>query len=165
MPYAFNGDAPEPAAKEPLVYGILNDNLILLPDSVAKTVRDELRAISALETWGEARRLCTTYLAVPDMYDDDEDEESSPRDSDLYNAFDTNQYQNCDWPPPAATVALDECPDELYDIGEQVEYFPSFPRRHIDPATEAEVVATARERGFVIYRDDDLISEIGLGVG
>jgi hypothetical protein len=36
---------------------------------------------------------------------------------------------------------------------------------HIDPASEAEVVATARERGFVIYRDDELISDIGLGVG
>jgi hypothetical protein len=25
-----------------------------------------------------------------------------------YNAFDTVEYDNPDWPPPAATIALDE---------------------------------------------------------
>ena len=56
-------------------------------------------------------------------------------------------------------------PRKLYDIGEQVENFPSFPRLQIDPASEAEVVATARARGFAIHRDDDLIEGIALGLG
>jgi hypothetical protein len=165
MPGPGNGDVPEPAIGEPLVYGILNDNLILLPESVAHTVRDDLRAIGALQTYGEARRLITMRLGVPGIDEEDEDVESSPRDSDPYDAFDTAEYQSSDWPPPAATIALDACPGELDDIGEEVEYFPSFPRLHIDPVTESEVVATARERGFVIYRDDELIGEIGLGLG
>jgi hypothetical protein len=72
MAHAGNGDAMDPVAREPLVYGILNGNLILLPESVAKAVRDELRAINALETFGEARRLATTQLAVPGLDDEDE---------------------------------------------------------------------------------------------
>jgi hypothetical protein len=89
---------------------------------------------------------------------------SYTRDSDPYHAANTAEYECSDWPPPAATIALDQCPDELDDIGVQVEYFPSYSRLHIDPASEAEVVATARDRGFAIYRDDELIEEIGLGV-
>ena len=105
MAPAGNGDAANAATREPLVYGILNDNLILLPASVARAVRDDLRAISDAQTYGEARQLATMHLSVPGISDDDEDDESGPADSDPYNAFDTAEYQNSDWPPPAATVA------------------------------------------------------------
>jgi hypothetical protein len=168
MPRPDGTDAQEPAAREPLVYGILYDNLILLPESVAHVVRDDLRAILALQTYGEARRLFTMRVSVPGIDEEDEGVESSPRDSEPYNAFDTAEYQNSDWPAPAATIALDEWPldvEDLDGIGEEVEYFPSFPRLQIDPAREAELVAKARERGFVIYRDDELIDEIGMGLG
>ena len=39
-----------------LVYGILNDNLVLLPLGVATAVAEDLEGIFELKTYGEARR-------------------------------------------------------------------------------------------------------------
>ena len=131
------------SSKQPLVYGILNDNLVLMPEDTAKAFAVEHQAIWSLKTYGEARRLQPRLLnGVPGL-DEDEDDDI-PADEDPYNAALTNDYLNGDWPPPAATIALDELPDDLEDIGEQVEHFPNFPTLHIDPATEADLCQSAK---------------------
>jgi hypothetical protein len=89
-----------------LVYGIVNDNLVLLLEDTAQAWADE-----------------------PDA-------------------------------PLAATIALDDLPDDLDDIGEQVEHFPELPTLQIEPAEEEGLVADLRRRGYLVRRDDGLFQRI-----
>src|ERR1700733_12682626 len=108
-----------------LVYGILNENLVLLPVAVATAVAEDLEGIFRLTTYGEARRFEPQYLMVPGL--DEEDDDEIPDDADPYDATRTNECQDDNWPAPAATHALDALPEDLGDIGEQAEHFPNFP--------------------------------------
>jgi hypothetical protein len=140
-----------------LVYGILSNNLILLPEDVALAVAEDIERISNLTTHGGARRLETKVLMVPGLDDEDHD----PVDTDPYDVTVTSEYQNGDWPPRAATIALDVLPDDLDDIGQQSEHFPDYPTLSIEPATEQTLVEELRQRGYVVRRDDELIRRIG----
>ena len=84
-----------------LVYGILNENLVLLPVAVATAVAEDLEGIFRLRTYGEARRFEPRYLMVPGLDEDDYDE--IPDDGDPYDATVTNECQDGNWPAPAAT--------------------------------------------------------------
>ena len=141
-----------------LVYGIPDSNLIVLPEGVAKAMVGDLENIAALKTYGEARRLETQLLIVPGLDEDDYDE--IPADGDPYNPSTTNECQDGNWPPSAATVALDHLADDLDDIGEEKEDLISAPTLYIDPATELELVETLRRRGYAARRDDDLIRSL-----
>lgn len=146
--------------KQRLVYGIVNDNLVLIPEDTAKAFAAEYQAIWSLKTYGEARRFQPRSLnGVPGL-DQEEDYDDIPADEDPYDVALTNDYENGDWPPPAATIALDELPEDLEDIGEQIEHFPSFPTLYIDPATESELVRLLNQRGYEVRRDDGLINRI-----
>ncbi len=48
------------------------------------------------------------------------------------------EYLIGDWPPPAATIPLDELPDDLVDIGEERDRFAGSPILYMHPATEAD---------------------------
>lgn len=147
------------SSNQRLVYGIVNDNLVLLPEEVAKAFAADHEAICSLKTYGEARRFQRQSLnGVPGLDDDEHDD--IPADEDPYNVALTNDYENGDWPPLAATIALDEVPDDLDDIDEQIEHFPSFPTLFIDPATEADLVRVLNQRGYDVRRDDELINSI-----
>jgi hypothetical protein len=67
-------------------------------------------------------RFCLNGAGVQGLDEDEHDD--IPADEDPYSAALTSDYENGDWPPPAATIALDELPDDLEDIGEQIEHFP-----------------------------------------
>jgi hypothetical protein len=138
-----------------LVYGILNENLVLLPVAVATAVAEDREGIFELTTFGEARRFEPQYLMVPGL--DEEEYDEIPDDGDPYGATVTNECQDGNWPAPAATIALDALPEDLDDIGEQVEHFPNFPTLYIDPATESGLVETLTGRGYDVRRDDPLI--------
>jgi hypothetical protein len=143
--------------RQRLVYGIIDDNLILLPEEVAKAFAADYEAIWSLRTYGEARRFQPRSLrGVPGL--DDKEYDDIPADEDRYDAALTNECENGEWPPPAATIALDELPEDLDDIGEQIEHFPSFPALYIDPATEADLVRVLNQRGYEVRRDDGLIN-------
>lgn len=132
---------------------------MLLPEEVAKAFAAEHQAIWSLKTYGEARRFQLRSLnGVPGLGDEEYDD--IPADEDPYDVALTSDYENGDWPPPAATIALDELPDDLDDIGEQVEHFPNFPTLHIDPATEPDLVRALNQRGYEVQRDDELIRSI-----
>jgi hypothetical protein len=139
-----------------LVYGILDENLVLLPVAVATAVAEDLESILALRTYGDARRFEPQYLMVPGLDENDYDE--MPDDGDPYHATLTNECQDGNWPAPAATLALDALPEDLDDIGAQVEQFPHFPTLYIDPATEADLLETLTRRGYDVRRDDELVS-------
>jgi len=138
-----------------LVYGILSENLVLLPLAVATAVAEDLTGISRLRTYGDARQFEPQYVMVPGLDEDDYDE--IPDDGDPYDATVTNECQDGSWPAPAAALALDALPEDLDDIGQQVEHFPNFPTLYIDPATEAELVESLTLRGFGVRRDDPLL--------
>ena len=142
-----------------LVFGMVNDNLVLLPEEVAKAFAADHEAIWSLKTYGEARRFQPQSLnGVPGL--DEGDYDDIPADEDPYDAALTNEYLNGDWPPPAATIALDGLPEDLDDIGQQIEHFPGFPILYIDPATKAGLVRVLNQRGYEVLRDDVLISRI-----
>ena len=146
-----------------LVYGIVNDNLVLLPEETAKAFAADHQAIRSLKTYGEARRFQPRLLnGVPGLDDDEYDD--TPTDEDPYDVVLTNEYLNGEWPPSAATIALDELPEDLEDIGEQIEHFPRFPTLSIDPVTEADLLRVLNQRVYEVRRDDELIKpHLGLG--
>jgi hypothetical protein len=150
------------SSSQRLVYGIVNENQVLLPEEVAKTFATDHQALWLLETYGEARRFQPQSLdGVPGLDEDDYD--GIPADADPYEVALTYDYENGKWPTPAATIALDELLDDLDDIGEQIEHSPSFPTLYIDPATDADLVRVLNHRGYEARRDDELINRIEIG--
>lgn len=131
-----------------LVYGVFDDNLVLLPEEEATARAEEVSAIFAASTYGEARQLARVGLDVPGI--DDEDDEHGDEDP-----YDPALFE--DWPGRAATLALDLLPDDLDDIGEQIDQFFAPPILHIDPAGEAALVKLLRERGYEVRRDDEMV--------
>jgi hypothetical protein len=87
----------------------------------------------------------------------DENDDEILDDEDPYDATLTNECRADDWPAPAAAYALDELPEDLEGIGEQMERFPNVPTLYIDPATETELVETLTRRGYDVRRDDGLV--------
>lgn len=150
--------------RRPLVYGIIGKNLILMPEDVAEAYVSDHEAIVALKTFGDARRFVPRgSINNPPGVDDWEDlyGEEGPPDDDPYDAVAlVESWEDYPWPPSAATIALEELPDDLRDIGEEVENFPFESALHIDPAFEQQLLETIRSRGYEIHRDDVLIGRI-----
>lgn len=142
-----------------LVYGILNDNLVLLPEDVAKAYAADHERIWALATYGDARRFNPQGMNVAPGIDE-EDYDEIPEDDHPYDAALTNEYLNGAWPPPAATIALGHLPSDLADVGEERDHFPGFPNLYIDPITEVDLIEKLRQRGYEVRRDDELIKRI-----
>jgi len=136
-----------------LVYGVLNDNLILLPTAFAVALAADYRTLESVRTYGDARAAVMSHLWLPGASEDEEDLDDY-EDSERYEP---SEYET--WPTNIATWALDVLPDDL-QIGKQVEGLMSNPRLVIDPATETEVVAEVARLGFTIRRDDELIREL-----
>ena len=79
-----------------LVYGIINENLVLLPENVALAIAADLEVIWQLTTFGEARHCRTSLVGVPGLDDDDYDE--VPDDTAPYTAALTNECLEESWP-------------------------------------------------------------------
>jgi hypothetical protein len=142
-----------------IVYGILDDNLVFLPEDVAKAYASDHSAIWQLKTYGDARRFNPQGLNVaPGLDEDDYDE--IPADEDAYDVTLTNEYVNGDWPPSAATIALDHLADDLDDLVVEVEHLMDPPTLELISISEADLVKRLKERGYVVRRDDDLIGRI-----
>jgi hypothetical protein len=160
-----------------LVYGIVGGhNLVLLPEEVAEAVAEDLAAIAGVRTYGDASRLQLRVLSLPGLDDEqfydgevaalDEDEVADLRlegmhfEDDPYDAWAISECQDGEWSPRAATLALDHLPEDLDDIGEQIEHFPMSPILQIEPSVEERLVELLRARGYVVRRDDALIARI-----
>lgn len=135
------------------VYGEEYGSLVFLDEEDAQAWTAELEAISRVSTYGEARALALRGMSLPGM-DDEDDVEEHP-DADLY---DLSEYE--DWPGRAATLALDAWPEDLDDIGEEMDDLGGVPYLFIDPIDEETVVATLRERGYIVRRDDSLFERM-----
>lgn len=74
---------------------------------------------------------------------DDDEHDELPDDEDAYDVTLTSVYLGEDgWPAPAATFALSYLPEDLDDIGDEIEHFPFVPTLDINRATEADLVET-----------------------
>jgi hypothetical protein len=145
-----------------LVYGVIDGNLVILPEEVAIAYASDREAICALKTFGEAFRFEPKAINYPPGVEYWEEYfEERPSDDEPYDvvAF-LEQWPEYEWPPAAATIALEEMPEDLDDIGEQVEHFPFVPTRQISPELESQIVSTIRSRGYEIRRDDELIRRV-----
>jgi hypothetical protein len=145
-----------------LVYGVVDDNLVILPEEVALAYASDREAILALKTFGEAFRFKPKGINhAPGTDDWEEYFEERPSDEEPYDAAAfLAQWPEVPWPPAAATIALEEMPEDLDDIGEQVEHFPYVPTLQISPELETQIVATIRSRGYGVRRDDELIRRV-----
>jgi hypothetical protein len=144
-----------------LVYGVVDDNLVILPEEVALAYASDREAIFALKTFGEAFRFQPKGINYPPGLDWEDFFAERPSDNEPYDAAAfLEQWEEYDWPPAAATIALEELPEDLDDIGEQVEDFPYVPTLQVRPELESQVVATIRSRGYEVRRDDELIRRV-----
>jgi hypothetical protein len=114
---------PSGSKSSRLVYGVLDNNLVLLPEDVANDYALDHEAIWALRTYGDARRFQPRGVNRPPGLDED-DYDEIPADEDPYDVTLTNECQDGDWPPSAATIALDALPHDLDDIGEERDHVP-----------------------------------------
>ena len=138
-----------------LVYGEELGSLVFLPEHVAIETAEELDQIRMLRTYGDARAFTARRIWVPGLDDDDEHS-----DEDAYDVSATPEFQGGDWPPLSATIALDDLPDDLEDVGEQRDSMGSVPRLFIDPVTEGEVLRYVRSLGYTAHRDDSLFARL-----
>jgi hypothetical protein len=138
-----------------LVYGEELGSLVFLPEHVARETAEELDRIRMFRTYGEARAFTARRVWVPGLADPDEHS-----DEDAYDVSATPECQGGDWPPLSATIALDDLPDDLEDVGEQRDSMGWVPRLFIDPVTEREVLRYVRSLGYTTHRDDSLFARL-----
>ena len=140
------------------IYTELTGSLVFLPEDIVQALERDYDTIRAITTLREARDTTLEVLDLPQL--DDDDYEDPPDESDPYDPWETNLAVNGEWPPRLATFALELMPDDLDDIGEEEDHFPTLPVLHIDPATEQAVVAIVRQRGYEVQRDDQRLREL-----
>ncbi len=152
--HQFNAEGSLRVSETDLVYGVLDDNLIMLPTAFAVALATDYRTLESVRTYGDARAAVMTHLSLPGTSEDEEDLD----DHENSERYEPSEYET--WPTNSATWALDVLPGELEELGDQVEGLMGEPRLVIDAATEAEVVAEVTGLGFTIRRDDDLIGQL-----
>ncbi|QGN48634.1 hypothetical protein GKC29_18575 [Micromonospora sp. WMMC415] len=143
-----------------LVYGHaqLHDCLAFADADTAAEEAEEIKALAAARTWGEARQVQMTHLwnpAGPECY---EPEDGYPDDRP-FKINDVGSVMEGDWPRMVTERAFELLPEDLQD---------RFGKRHFTAHNgdyleipidhESELVAELREHGYEVTRDDELIN-------
>ncbi|WP_120689230.1 hypothetical protein [Micromonospora musae] len=142
-----------------LVYGYTqsHDCLAIADAATAAEEAEEIKALGAARTWGEARQVPMTHLwspAGPDYHD--------PRDGYADDKpFDITQVSavaDGNWPPMVTERAFTVLPQDLQDrYGKRQVTVHSGEYLDIPLDCEADLVAELRLRGYKVTRDDELI--------
>lgn len=143
-----------------LAYGMLphQQSLAFLPEEYATTLAREIAEIRALTTMGAARAYKPNHSFVPGL-----DEEDEVADDEPYDALETAEHADGDWPRMVAQLSMDVLPADLTSaIGTPVDTVLNGEYLAIPPEAEAEVLATLDSLGYVCRRDDRLILECEL---
>ena len=85
------------------MYGVPSDNLVLLPEDLARAIADDRALVYGCRTYGDARKLVTQHEWVPGL--DDEDLNEPYADDRPYDPTETREASNGHWPSRAATIA------------------------------------------------------------
>ncbi|MEU5529313.1 hypothetical protein ABZ744_20480 [Micromonospora chersina] len=142
-----------------LVYGHaqLHDCLAFANADTAAEEAEEIKAIAAARTWGEARQVRTTHITnpCPDDYDPEED----PADDEAFDINELGLVAEGDWPPMVTARAFDLLPKDRQGRFGKTHFtalngdFLELPRE-----CEVELVAELRQLGYEVSRDDELIN-------
>lgn len=140
-------------ALEPLING---GNLSFLPRQYAQERAQEIEALLAVTTWGQAKALNLTHLG--DRFEDE------IADAEPYTLREDPALADGDFPAMVSQWALDNLffpPEVFVRIGTVKHTIFNGPFLAIDPDREAEVVTILREAGYHVERDDRLVLSCG----
>lgn len=143
-----------------LVYGHarLHNCLAFADAGTAAEEAEEIKAITAARTWGEARQIRTTHISNPAAPDDDYPDEN-PADDEPFDVTELNVVSEGDWPPMVTSRAFKLLPKDLIDrFGTSQFTALNGDYLEIPLEREAELVAELRQRGYEVSRDDELIN-------
>jgi hypothetical protein len=141
-----------------LVYGHAKDHdcLAFADGETAVEEAEEIRAIAASRTWGEARRVAPSHTWNPAA---DEYAEEEHADDEPFDIGELSPVQDGDWPPMVTSRAMDLLPQDLQErFGEVQDTRLNADYLEIPLDREAELTAELRARGFDVTRDDDTIN-------
>lgn len=145
--------------KEPLVYGVVADMLVLLPKSTADYLVATLRAIQNSRTWGEFKKNAPAeaYQEVVEILEENAEEE--PPAKEPFDSDDILDYTDGDWPEWPAQLMLYWIPKDIqktYGVIQVSSINGDF--LEISPAREQQVVKAFEERGYTCLKDDRLVN-------
>lgn len=143
-----------------LVYGHaqLHDCLAFADANTAAEEAEEIKALAAARTWGEARQVRMTHLSNPAAADEDFPDED-PADNEPFEINELNSVAEGDWPPMVTERAFKLLPEDLQDqFGERRFTALNGDYLEIPVDREGELVAELRKRGYEVSRDDEVIN-------
>ncbi|MGV9370040.1 hypothetical protein [Micromonospora tulbaghiae] len=149
-----------PPTTRRLVYGHaqLHDCLAFANADTAAQEAEEIKAIAAARTWGQARTLRTTHVSNP-VHPEDYDPDEDPADDEPFDINEVGSVMQGDWPPMVAGRALTLLPEDLQTrFGKQQFTALNGDLLEIPLSSEAELVDELRQRGYEVRRDDELIN-------
>ena len=151
-----------------IVYGHYqrDDAFIIFEESDVTALAEEIEAVMACETVGEARKLqetlSRTYLPGGDL----EDGEGEPLPDDApYDWTDTGEAQEGEWPPMAGGYALGDLPVDLLQelaahAGGHLIHTMSGSSFVIPLDREDALRGVLRSVGYEFRRDDGLVNSL-----
>jgi len=145
--------------KEPLVYGVVADMLVLLPKSTAEYLKATLHAIQISRTWGEFKKNAPAeaYQEAVEILEENEEEEPPPREP--FDSDDILDYTAGEWPEWPAQIMLDWIPEEIRQAYGVIQVSSiSGPFLEISPEREQEVIKALEERGYTCLKNDKLVT-------
>lgn len=164
----MGGEGKEGLGK--IVYGEYDRDgaFIIFKETAASGLAEEIAAIEACRTVGEARRLndSVVYTYVPGGVDDFPDEDGEPLPDDApYNSDDIGEVQDGEWPPMAGAHALDALPPDLVGLlidkaDGRLVHTMSGSALNIPLTREEDLVSVIRSAGYSVYRDDGLVNSL-----
>jgi hypothetical protein len=140
------------------VYGRADshDCLAFADADTARIEANEIGAIAACRTWGEARRLQTQYIYKPAAIDGQHEEsDGAPSDEAPFAINDLDLVRDGDWPSMVTARAFRLLPQELQArFGKQTFTTLNGDYLEVPLECEAEMVAELRARQFEVNRDE-----------
>ncbi|GGO31805.1 hypothetical protein [Micromonospora parathelypteridis] len=143
-----------------LVYGYatMHDCLAFADAGTATEEAAEIRALAAARTWGEARQVRMTHLwnpAGPEYHEP----EDGYADDKAFDITEVGAVGDGTWPRMAAVRAFTLLPKDLQErYGKRELTLHDGDYLEIALASEGELVAELRRRGYEVSRDDELIN-------
>ncbi|MEU8179168.1 hypothetical protein AB0B86_00165 [Micromonospora sp. NPDC049047] len=143
-----------------LVYGHTRaHNCLAFADAATATATAaEIRALAAAQTWGEARQVQMTHLWNPagPEYHEPEDGYADDKPFDITTV---GAVEDGTWPSMVTKRAFTVLPQDLQDrYGKRQVTVHDGDYLEIAVASEGELVAELRARGYEVTRDDALIN-------
>jgi hypothetical protein len=151
---------PQPASR--LVYGHAqhHDCLAFADADTAGEEAREIVAIASARTWGQARRVAARHTWNP-ASPEYESGAGEHEDDEPFDILKIGAVVDGNWPVMVTRRALTLLPEDIQArFGDTLDTVLNGDYLEIPLAAEDELIATLRDRGFEVTRDDDLINTL-----